>query len=60
MIAEDSWTTVGAQLYPAPPERLSDQAYADWQAQNDLVYVSGEGDDRLVIVAPPDGSDEGC
>lgn len=60
VVAEDSWTTAGAQLYPAPPERLGDDAYADWQAQNELVYVSGAGDDRLVIVAPPDGSAESC
>lgn len=59
-VAEDSWTSVGAQLYPAPPEQLAEETYADWQANNNLVYVSGGGDDRLVIVTPPGGSAEGC
>lgn len=59
-VAEDSWTTVGAQLFPAPPERLTDERYADWQADNDLVYVTGAGDDRLVVVTPSGGSAESC
>lgn len=59
-VAEDSWTTVGAQFYPAPPEKLSDKQYSGWQANNNLVYVSGSGDDQLVVVTPPGGSTEGC
>lgn len=59
-VAEDSWTTVGAQLYPAPPQQLDEGTYADWQATNDLIYVSGQGDDRFVIVVPPGGPAESC
>ena len=59
-VAEDSWTTVGAQLFPAPPERLSEDAYANWQAENNLVYVSGTANDRVIIVTPPSGPAESC
>lgn len=59
-VAEDSWTTVGAQFYPAPPEQLTDEQYADWQETNNLVYVTGSNSDRLVIVTPPGGSTGDC
>ncbi|KYH24955.1 hypothetical protein HAPAU_30470 [Halalkalicoccus paucihalophilus] len=59
-IAEDSWTTVGAQLFPASPEQLSDERYANWQAENNIVYVSGAGGDRQVIVTPTGGSTASC
>lgn len=52
VVAQDSWTTVGAQLYPAPPEHLDEQTYADWQETNNAIYVSGESDDQTVIVVP--------
>lgn len=60
VVAEDSWTTVGAQLYPAPPEQISEEVYNNWQAENNLVYVSGNDDEQLVIVTPPSEPPEEC
>lgn len=60
-VAEGSWTTtVGAQLFSASPEQLDEEAYARWQAENNLVYVPGGGGGRLVIVTPPGGTAEDC
>jgi hypothetical protein len=59
-VAQNSWTTIGAQLYPAPPEQLDEGTYTDWQAGNDLIYVAGAGDGRTVIVVPADEPEEGC
>lgn len=59
-VAQDSWTTVGAQLYPAPPEQLDEGVYTDWQARNDLIYVAGTGERRTVIVVPSGESEENC
>lgn len=51
VLAQQSWTTTGAQFYPAPPETLSDAAYSEWRRTNNVVYVSGSGD-RIVGVVP--------
>lgn len=59
-IAQDSWTADGAQLYPAPPERLTAESYDDWHRQNTVIYSATDGDEGVIIVAPPGGSAETC
>lgn len=46
VIAQDSWTTVGAQLFPASPEQLDKETYARWQLENNVIYVSGDDPER--------------
>lgn len=60
VVAQDSWTTVGAQLFPASPEQLDEETYHNWQSENNVIYVAGDDPERLIIVTPPGGPAEGC
>lgn len=52
-LVQQSWTTTGAQVYPAPPTRPAAGAYAGWRANASLVYAGG-GPDRVALVVPSD------
>lgn len=56
-LVQRSWTTTGAQVYPAPPARPPAESYAGWRANGSVVYAGG-GADRLALVVPRDAS--GC
>lgn len=43
-VVQRSWTTTGAQFYPAPPARLSVGTYRAWRASSSVVYHGGGGD----------------
>lgn len=59
-VADHSWTTVGAQLYPAPPEQLSENTYMNWKENNNVIYTSGSSTDQAMIVSPPGESATSC
>ncbi len=46
----DSWTTVGAQVYPAPNVVLRAQVLAAFLEANRIVYVVGPPGDRTLVV----------
>ncbi|ACV46207.1 MULTISPECIES: sodium:phosphate symporter [Halomicrobium] len=50
-LAQDTWATSGAHLFPAPAERTSPRAYESWQSRNEVVY-STAGLDATVLVRP--------
>jgi hypothetical protein len=61
-LAQDTWASSGAHLFPAPAERISPAAYEGWQAQNNVVY-STRGLDATVLVRPRTGTNtnaSGC
>jgi hypothetical protein len=49
-IVADSWTTVGAQVFPAPNVVLSRDVLASFLQQNRVVYAGGSGDNRVYVV----------
>jgi hypothetical protein len=49
-IVADSWTTVGAQVYPAPNLVLSRQVLASFLEENRVVFASGPPGDRTYLV----------
>lgn len=58
-VVQRSWTTTGAQLYPAPPERLPRDAHRTWRTNSSTVYHGGGGDPIRAGV-PPSGAAERC
>lgn len=57
VVAKQSWTTTGAQFFPAPPERLPERSNEDWLRTGSVVYHGGSGD-PIRMVAP--SGDGGC
>ena len=58
-ISQQSWTTTGAHLFPAPPATVSKQTYAAWLARRNLIYA-GTGRDSLSITIARTDTEEGC
>jgi hypothetical protein len=58
-LAQRSWTTTGAQFHPQAPAVLSVDAYRQWHARNDVVYVSA-ATDRLTVVRPRGNASRSC
>ncbi len=59
VLAQRSWTTTGAQLWPAPPARLPPDAFDRWLTNRSVVYAGG-GRDRIVLVVPRHGAGGRC
>ncbi len=51
VVAQRSWTTVGAQVFPSSPARVRSQRYERWVARSNVVY-SASGRDPLVVTTP--------
>lgn len=58
-VVQRSWTTTGAQFYPAPPGRLSTEAYRAWVADRSIVYHGGRSD-SIRMGVPRSGRGETC
>jgi hypothetical protein len=56
VLAQRSWTTTGAQFFPAPPEPLAARAYREWLRTGDVVYRSGAGDPIAGVAPRGDGT----
>lgn len=59
-VVQKSWTTVGAQLFPSPPKKLSEDTYVSWRSNNNVIYVSGSGKGQIAIVTSSNDSTKGC
>ncbi len=46
----ERWTTIGAQVHPAPNVVLSESVLADFLAANRIVYAAGPVGDRVYVV----------
>ncbi len=51
IVAQRSWTTVGAQMFPSSPVSVTTDRYDRWTAHRDVVY-SASGRDPLVVTMP--------
>lgn len=51
VVAQRSWTTVGAQLFPASPETIDRRSYVSVSQRRNLVYTVS-GDDPLELLIP--------
>lgn len=49
VVAQHSWTTTGAHLFPLAPRTLPSEQFIQWQQQNNVVYRT-TGHDTTVIV----------
>ncbi len=49
-LALERWTTVGAQLHPAPNVVISTAVFENFLAANRVVYAAGPSGDRIFIV----------
>jgi hypothetical protein len=58
-LAQRSWATSGAHLYPAPPATAPPDAFAGWRARNDVVYAAG-GSNPTWLVRPAGNASGGC
>jgi hypothetical protein len=58
MLSQDSWTTVGGQLYPRDPAVVSPTRYAQLGTERHVVYASGVTD-RIALTVPR-GTGTGC
>lgn len=56
-VAQHSWTTTGAQLFPLSPRAIATSTYEDWLRTSNVVYAN-TAPDPLVVVAPEPAS--GC
>lgn len=59
-VVQQSWTTVGAQMFPRPPASIDDARLRGWLTRNDLVYRSGEAADPISLVVPSGDGTGGC
>jgi hypothetical protein len=48
VVAQRSWTTVGAQLFPSSPETINRHSYSKMSLHRNLVYTSS-GNDPLIL-----------
>ncbi|MFH5801175.1 sodium/phosphate symporter [Haladaptatus sp. CMAA 1911] len=51
VVSQQSWTTVGAQLFPASPIQLDKNQYRSWLESKQVIY-SASGEDPVVISRP--------
>ncbi len=51
VVAQRSWTTTGAHLFPGAPETIEPNTYRRWKAERSLVYAAG-GHDPIVVTVP--------
>ncbi len=51
VLVQQSWTTTGAQFYPAPPERLAPLTYAGTLEERNTVYAT-TGPDPIMLSVP--------
>jgi len=51
VLAQQSWTTTGAQFHPQRPATITEAAYRDWLYRNHVVYAV-DASDPLVLVVP--------
>ncbi|EFW90111.1 putative sodium/phosphate symporter [Haladaptatus paucihalophilus DX253] len=51
VVAQRSWTTVGAQLFPASPETIDRRSYVSVSQRRNLIYTVS-GDDPLTLLIP--------
>jgi hypothetical protein len=58
-VGQRSWTTTGAQFYPAPPVRLDRARYDRTLATRNVVYAT-TGRDPIVATVPPRGANGEC
>jgi len=56
VLGQRSWTTTGAQFYPAAPERLDAAAFGGWTTSRDVVYRGGAGDPVVGVAPTGDGA----
>ncbi|ODR79822.1 sodium/phosphate symporter [Haladaptatus sp. W1] len=54
VVSQQSWTTVGAQLFPSSPTKISPDSYATSSQTRNLVY-SNSGTDPLIFTIPTTG-----
>ncbi|WP_435156745.1 sodium/phosphate symporter [Haladaptatus sp. DFWS20] len=50
-LSQESWTTTGAQLFPAAPAQIDNERYNGWIASHHVIYTTG-GADPIVISRP--------
>lgn len=55
-VIQDSWSTVGAQLFPFPPAIIDADSLARFRTHNNVVYAAGTPD-PLRLVTPTAGTD---
>jgi hypothetical protein len=53
------WTTTGAHLFPAAPETIAPDEYAEWLSNRNQVYASG-GSEHLTMSLPSEDVPGGC
>lgn len=59
VLAQESWTTTGAHLYPAQPETTTPARFEELQTRHHRVYDAG-GHDPIAIFAPVNMTTTGC
>ena len=59
VLAQQSWTTTGAQFHPRRPVRVDSAAFERWVGSRNLVYAVGRRD-PLAVVAPRANATRGC
>lgn len=58
-LAQRSWPTIGAQLYPRSPATISPTAYDAWTTHNHVVYTVASRE-PIVLVVPRTDAGPGC
>ncbi|WP_266081677.1 sodium/phosphate symporter [Haladaptatus caseinilyticus] len=51
VVSQSSWTTLGVQLFPDSPKRISASKYQQWIAKQNMVYTTS-GNDQITITRP--------
>ena len=59
VVSQQSWTIVGAQLFPASPQRIPAGRYRHWAKEQNVIYASS-GQDPLLITNFPTKSSKAC
>ncbi|WP_435365815.1 sodium/phosphate symporter [Haloarchaeobius sp. DYHT-AS-18] len=57
-IGQHSWTTTGAQLYPAAAQAIGATEYESWLTERNVVYQAGSADPLVVVV--PQEHNQSC
>ncbi len=59
VVSQQSWTTVGAQLFPASPEQVKSTRYQTMLRKRNVIY-SASGDDSLLISSSVTNQQNNC
>ncbi|SIR76643.1 4-amino-4-deoxy-L-arabinose transferase [Haladaptatus litoreus] len=59
VVSQQSWTTVGAQLFPSSPKTIGYKSYEGSFQTRNLVYATS-GNDPLIFTMPTNGDRQGC